>query len=214
MDYQSKVDSVVATLSAIKIIPVLAVEDASHAKALGNTLVENGLPCAEVTFRTSAAVDVMKIMKTQCPDLVVGAGTVLTTEQVDLAIEAGCDFGVSPGLNPEIVKYAQSKGLPFIPGINNPSLVEQAMSLGLTTVKFFPAEPSGGTSMLKALQAVYPVQFMPTGGVNVKNANDYLSMEKVFCCGGTWMVPTDLIEAQNWEAIGELTQAAAELVAK
>ena len=213
MTYQTKVDAIVKRMAEIKIIPVLAVEDVADAAVLGQTLVDNGLPCAEVTFRTEAAAAVMKVMKQQCPELLVGAGTVLTKDQVDMAIEAGCDFAVSPGFNPEIVAYAMQRGLPFIPGINNPSLVEQAMSLGLQVVKFFPAEPSGGIGMLKSLQAVYPVKFMPTGGVNISNAKNYLGLSGVFCCGGTWMVPADLLANKDWAAIAKLTKEAAALVA-
>lgn len=212
MTYDQKVEAIRNKLAEIKIVPVLAVSDAKLAPMLGKTLSENGLPCAEVTFRTAAAVDVMKEIRKACPEMVLGAGTVLSTEQVDMAIEAGCDFAVSPGFNPEVVKYAMEKGLPFIPGVNNPSHVEQAMSIGLKVLKFFPAGPSGGVGMLKALNAVYPVDFMPTGGVNVDNAMDYLGLSKVFCCGGTWMVPADLVDGEKWDEIAQLTKDAAALI--
>ncbi len=150
-------------LRAIKIVPVIAINDVAHALPLAKVLVENGLPCAEVTFRTAAAAESIRIMREAYPDLLIGAGTVLTTAQVDEAIAAGADFIVSPGLNPTTVKYCQQRNIAIIPGVNNPSLVEQAMEMGLRTLKFFPAEPSGGIAMLKALSAVYPVSFMPTG---------------------------------------------------
>lgn len=212
MTYQDKVELISQRLSQIKIIPVLAVNQADSAAKLGKTLSENGLPCAEVTFRTAAAVDVMKNIKQACPEMIVGAGTVLTREQVDLAIEAGADFAVSPGFNPDTVAYAMEKGLPFLPGVNNPSLVEQAMGMGLNVLKFFPATVSGGTDMLKAMQAVYPVKFMPTGGIKPSNAKEFLALPRVFCCGGTWMVPQDLIDSKDWHSIGKLTREAVKLI--
>ncbi|MBY7841444.1 bifunctional 4-hydroxy-2-oxoglutarate aldolase/2-dehydro-3-deoxy-phosphogluconate aldolase [Vibrio fluvialis] len=193
-------------LQQIKIVPVIAINDAAHAVPLAKVLVENGLPCAEVTFRTDAAQESIRLMRDAYPDLLIGAGTVLTTQQVDQAISAGADFIVSPGLNPTTVKYCQQRGIVIVPGVNNPSLVEQAMELGLKTLKFFPAEPSGGVAMLKALSAVYPVQFMPTGGVNPRNVADYLAIPSVVACGGTWMVPSDLMDSGNWDEIARLVR--------
>ncbi|KQB05981.1 ketohydroxyglutarate aldolase [Vibrio metoecus] len=193
-------------LRAIKIVPVIAINDVAHALPLAKVLVENGLPCAEVTFRTAAAAESIRIMREAYPDLLIGAGTVLTTAQVDEAIAAGADFIVSPGLNPTTVKYCQQRNIAIIPGVNNPSLVEQAMEMGLRTVKFFPAEPSGGIAMLKALSAVYPVSFMPTGGINPNNAQEYLALKSVVACGGTWMVPTDLMDKGDWDALAELVR--------
>ncbi|MFH6908922.1 bifunctional 4-hydroxy-2-oxoglutarate aldolase/2-dehydro-3-deoxy-phosphogluconate aldolase [Vibrio fluvialis] len=193
-------------LQQIKIVPVIALNDAAHAVPLAKVLVENGLPCAEVTFRTDAAQESIRLMRDAYPDLLIGAGTVLTTQQVDQAISAGADFIVSPGLNPTTVKYCQQRGIAIVPGVNNPSLVEQAMELGLKTLKFFPAEPSGGVAMLKALSAVYPVQFMPTGGVNPRNVADYLAIPSVVACGGTWMVPSDLMDSGNWDEIARLVR--------
>ncbi|MBO0214716.1 bifunctional 4-hydroxy-2-oxoglutarate aldolase/2-dehydro-3-deoxy-phosphogluconate aldolase [Vibrio sp. Vb2880] len=193
-------------LQHIKIVPVIAINDAAHAVPLAKVLVENGLPCAEVTFRTDAAQESIRLMRDAYPELLIGAGTVLTTQQVDQAISAGADFIVSPGLNPTTVKYCQQRGIAIVPGVNNPSLVEQAMELGLRTVKFFPAEPSGGVAMLKALCAVYPVQFMPTGGVNPRNVAEYLAIPAVVACGGTWMVPTDLMDRGDWDAIARLVR--------
>lgn len=193
-------------LQHIKIVPVIAINDAAHAVPLAKVLVQNGLPCAEVTFRTDAAQESIRLMRDAYPELLIGAGTVLTTQQVDQAISAGADFIVSPGLNPTTVKYCQQRGIAIVPGVNNPSLVEQAMELGLRTVKFFPAEPSGGVAMLKALCAVYPVQFMPTGGVNPRNVAEYLAIPAVVACGGTWMVPTDLMDRGDWDAIARLVR--------
>lgn len=193
-------------LRAIKIVPVIAINDVAHALPLAKVLVENGLPCAEVTFRTAAAAESIRIMRKAHPDLLIGAGTVLTTAQVDEAIAAGADFIVSPGLNPTTVKYCQQRNIAIIPGVNNPSLVEQAMEMGLRTLKFFPAEPSGGIAMLKALSAVYPVSFMPTGGINPNNAQEYLALKSVVACGGTWMVPTDLMDKGDWDTLAELVR--------
>ncbi|EEX67052.1 ketohydroxyglutarate aldolase [Vibrio metoecus] len=193
-------------LRAIKIVPVIAINDVAHALPLAKVLVENGLPCAEVTFRTEAAAESIRIMREAYPELLIGAGTVLTSAQVDEAIAAGADFIVSPGLNPTTVKYCQQRNIAIIPGVNNPSLVEQAMEMGLRTVKFFPAEPSGGIAMLKALSAVYPVSFMPTGGINPNNAQEYLALKSVVACGGTWMVPTDLMDKGDWDALAELVR--------
>ncbi|WP_456296432.1 bifunctional 4-hydroxy-2-oxoglutarate aldolase/2-dehydro-3-deoxy-phosphogluconate aldolase [Vibrio sp. AK197] len=193
-------------LQAIKVVPVIALNHVDQALPLAKVLMENGLPCAEVTFRTGAAAESMRIMRQAYPDMLIGAGTVLTTEQVDQAIEAGADFIVSPGLNPTTVKYCQQRGIAIVPGVNNPSLVEQAMALGLKTLKFFPAEPSGGVAMLKSLSAVYPISFMPTGGISPNNISDYLALPSVIACGGTWMVPTALLDAHDWSAIGELIQ--------
>ncbi|WBA19373.1 bifunctional 4-hydroxy-2-oxoglutarate aldolase/2-dehydro-3-deoxy-phosphogluconate aldolase [Salinivibrio kushneri] len=194
-------------LKAIRIVPVIAINNADDAVPLAKTLVDNGLPCAEVTFRTDAAARAIRLMRDAYPDMLIGAGTVLTTTQVDAAIDAGADFIVSPGLNPTTVKHCQQRGIPIIPGINNPSLVEQAMELGLDTLKFFPAEASGGITMLKALSAVYPVSFMPTGGVSEANVSDYLALPSVLTCGGTWMVPGKLIDEQRWDEIAALIKA-------
>ncbi|WP_295898854.1 bifunctional 4-hydroxy-2-oxoglutarate aldolase/2-dehydro-3-deoxy-phosphogluconate aldolase [uncultured Vibrio sp.] len=191
-------------LKEIKIVPVIAINDAEKAVPLAKVLVENGLPCAEVTFRTDAAAESIRLMREAYPEMLIGAGTVLNAQQVDAAIEAGVDFVVSPGLNPTTVKYCQEKNMPIVPGVNNPSLVEQAMELGLKTLKFFPAEPSGGVPMLKALSAVYPVEFMPTGGVSPSNATEYLALPSVLACGGTWMVPNALIDAGDWSALAKL----------
>ncbi|EKO3397973.1 bifunctional 4-hydroxy-2-oxoglutarate aldolase/2-dehydro-3-deoxy-phosphogluconate aldolase [Vibrio fluvialis] len=200
-------------LRDIKVVPVIAIKDANKAVKLAEVLIENGLPCAEVTFRTEQAALAMKNMREAFPDMLIGAGTVLTTAQVDQAIEAGVDFVVSPGFNPTTVKYCQQRGVTIVPGVNNPSLVEQAMEMGLDTLKFFPAEPSGGIAMLKALTAVYPVSFMPTGGVSPSNVKNYLAIPAVLACGGTWMVPNDLIDNEKWDELAVLVKEVAGIIA-
>ncbi len=199
-------------LADIKVVPVIAIKDASKAAKLAQVLIENGLPCAEITFRTEQAADAIKAMRAAFPNMLIGSGTVLTKEQVDQSIEAGVDFVVSPGFNPTTVKYCQERDVAIVPGVNNPSLVEQAMEMGLKTLKFFPAEPSGGVSMLKALTAVYPVQFMPTGGVSPKNVKDYLAIPSVVACGGTWMVPNDLIDNEKWDELATLVKQVSSII--
>lgn len=194
---------------SIGIVPVIALENVEDAVPLAKALCNGGLPIAEVTYRTACAHDAMVEMKKACPEMLIGAGTVLTKEQVDSAIDAGAEFIVSPGLNPEIVQYCQSKGVPMIPGTSCGSDIEKAMSLGLDTVKFFPAEPLGGIKMISALAAPYnKVRFMPTGGVNAKNINDYLSNPKIVACGGTWMIDKNAIKEKNFDKIEALTREA------
>lgn len=200
-------------LANLKVIPVIAINKAEDAIPLGRTLVENGMPCAEITFRTECAAEAIRAMRAEFPEMLIGAGTILTNEQVDQAIEAGVDFIVSPGFNPSTVQYCLDKGVAIVPGVNNPSLVEQAMEMGLRTLKFFPAEPSGGIGMLKALTAVYPVKFMPTGGVSLGNVDKYLAIPSVLACGGTWMVPTALIDEGKWSELGKLIRDAVAHVA-
>ena len=199
-------------LADIKVIPVIAISDATKAVKLAQVLIENGLPCAEITFRTAQAALAMKLMRDAYPEMLIGAGTVLNAGQVDEAIEAGVDFIVSPGFNPTTIKYCQQRNMVIIPGVNNPSHVEQAMEMGLDTLKFFPAEASGGINMLKSLSAVYPVKFMPTGGVNPSNVNDYLAIPSVFACGGTWMIPNDLIDNEQWEELAVLIRKVADIL--
>ena len=202
-------NAVLEEISKIGIVPVIALDDAKDAEPLAKALVEGGIPCAEVTFRTACAADVIKIMTTKYPEILVGAGTVLTTEQVDRAVEAGAKFIVSPGLNPKVVKYCVDKGIPVTPGTANPSDVEQAIELGLEVVKFFPAEQAGGLAMIKAMSAPYVnMKFMPTGGINAKNICDYLAFDKIIACGGSWMVKKDLVAAGKFDEIQALTEEA------
>lgn len=204
-------NAVLEEISKIGIVPVIALDDAKDAEPLAKALVEGGLPCAEVTFRTACAAEVIKIMTTKYPEILVGAGTVLTTEQVDRAVEAGAKFIVSPGLNPKVVKYCVDKGIPVTPGTANPSDVEQAIELGLEVVKFFPAEQAGGLAMIKAMSAPYVnMKFMPTGGINADNLTSYLDFKKIIACGGSWMVKKDLISAGEFDKITALTKEAVE----
>lgn len=199
--------------SKIGIIPVVVLDDAKDAAPLAKVLCENGLPCAEVTFRTAAAEEAIKTMSREFPDMLVGAGTVLTIEQADRAINAGAKFIVAPGLNPKIVQHCLDQSVPVTPGTQTPSEMEQALELGLKVVKFFPAEPSGGLNMIKAVAAAYvDLKFMPTGGINAKNVRDYLAYNKIIACGGSWMVKKDLIAAGEWDKIGAMVREAADIV--
>ena len=200
-------------IQEIGIVPVVVLEDAKDAAPLAQALCDGGLPCAEVTFRTAAAEECIRIMAEQFPDMLIGAGTVLTTDQVDRAVAAGAKFIVSPGLNPRIVKYCVEKGILITPGCTNPSDIEQALENGLEVVKFFPAEPAGGLKMIKAMAAPYVgVKFMPTGGINAENVKDYLKYDRIIACGGSWMVSGALVKEGNFEKITELTKEAAAIV--
>lgn len=202
-------NDVLKKISNIGIVPVVVLDDAKDAAPLAKALCEGGLPCAEVTFRTAAAEESIRIMATEYPEMLVGAGTVLTIEQVDRAVNAGAKFIVSPGFNPKIVKYCLDKNIPVCPGINNPSNIEAAIELGLDVVKFFPAEQSGGIDMIKAMAAPYTqMKFMPTGGINAKNICDYLSFDRIIACGGSWMVKKDLVALGDFDKIRDLTEEA------
>ena len=193
----------------VGVVPVVVLEDAKDAVPLAQALVEGGLPCAEVTFRTAAAEESIRLMAEKFPEMLVGAGTVLTTEQVDAAVKAGAKFIVSPGFDPEIVDYCLEKDIPVLPGCISPSEVAQAVKRGLKTVKFFPAEQAGGLPMIKAMAAPYTmVKFMPTGGINPENVKDYLAFNKIFACGGSWMVKNTLVENQEFDKICELSKEA------
>lgn len=194
------------------IVPVVVLNDAKDAAPLAKALVEGGLPCAEVTFRTDAAEESIRIMANEFPEMLVGAGTVLTTEQVDRAVNAGAKFIVSPGFDPEIVDYCLEKEIPVFPGVITPSEVAQAVKRGLKVVKFFPAEQFGGVATIKAMAAPYVgLKFMPTGGISTKNLADYLACDKIIACGGSWMVKGDMIAAGEFDKIKSLTQEAAAL---
>ena len=200
---------VLEQISKIGIVPVVKIDRAEDALPLAKALCAGGLPCAEVTFRTSAAAEAIKIMTTNFPEMCVGAGTVLNAAQVDAAVEAGAKFIVSPGLNPNTVKYCIEKNIPITPGTSSPSDIEQAIELGLEVVKFFPAEQSGGLAKIKAMAAPYVnMKFMPTGGISAKNLTTYLDFDKIIACGGSWMVPGDLINAGEWDKIEQLTREA------
>ena len=195
------------------VVPVVVLEDAKDAVPLATALVEGGLPCAEVTFRTEAAEESIRLMTEQFPEMLVGAGTVLTVEQVDAAVRAGAKFIVSPGFDAEIVDYCLKNEIPVFPGCISPSEVAQAVKRGLKVVKFFPAEPAGGISMIKAMAAPYTgLKFMPTGGINAKNLGEYLSSDKIVCCGGSWMVKGKLVKTGEFNKIRQLTEEARRLV--
>lgn len=200
---------IVEEISKIGIVPVIALDDAKDARPLAEALIKGGLPCAEVTFRTEAAEESIRIMSEEFPDMLVGAGTVLTKEQVDRAVNAGAKFIVSPGLNPKTVSYCLEKNVPIIPGTANPSDVEAAIELGLEAVKFFPAEAAGGINMIKAMSAPYgKIKFMPTGGITAANLKEYLDFNKILACGGSWMVKKDLVAAGKFDEIEALTKEA------
>ena len=206
-------NKVLEDLQKIGIVPVVVINDAKDAKPLAEALIKGGLPCAEVTFRTDAAEESIKIISENFPEMLVGAGTVLTLEQADRAVAAGAKFIVSPGLNPKVVEHCVKKGYPVAPGTATPSEMELAMSFGLDVVKFFRAENNGGLSMIKAVAAPYTgLKFMPTGGINATNVRDYLAYDRILCCGGSWMVKGDLIKAGDFAKIEELTREAANIV--
>ena len=200
-------------VSELGVVPVVVLNDAKDAAPLAKALCEGGLPCAEVTFRTEAAEESIRIMHEQFPEMLLGAGTVLTTEQVERAVAAGASFIVSPGFDPEIVDYCLEKDILVLPGCITPSEVAQAVKRGLEVVKFFPAEQFGGVATIKALAAPYTnTKFMPTGGISAKNLRDYLRFKKIVACGGSWMVKNDLVEAGKFDEIKALTAEAVELV--
>lgn len=197
----------------IGIIPVVVLNDAKDAEPLGRALMEGGLPAAEVTFRTAAAEESIRIMAEKFPDMLVGAGTVLTKDQVDRAAAAGAKFIVSPGFDAEIVKYCQEKDIPVCPGTQTATEMIAALNLGLDKVKFFPAENAGGLKMIKAIgAALTALRFMPTGGINAENVKEYLKDPKIFCCGGSWMVKGDMIKAGEFDKIREKVAEAAAIV--
>lgn len=207
--------NVLTELCGYGVVPVVVLNRAEDAKPLAQALVKGGLKCAEVTFRTDAAEESIRIMSESFPEMLVGAGTVLTTEQVDRAVAAGAKFIVSPGFDPEVVDYCIAKSIPVVPGCITPSEVAQGVKRGLEVLKFFPAEQAGGLAMIKAMSAPYTsVKFMPTGGISAKNLEEYLSFKKIVACGGSWMVKADLVDNGQYDKIEELTREAVELVKK
>lgn len=195
------------------IVPVVVLNEVKDAVPLAQSLINGGLPCAEVTFRTEAAQQSIAEISKNFPQMFVGAGTVLTTEQVDRAVDAGAKFIVSPGFNPKVVEYCIKKGYPVTPGIMTPTELEMALEFGLDVVKFFPAENAGGLKMIKAMAAPYTkMKFMPTGGINPQNVREYLQCDKILACGGSWMVKGDLINSGNFAEIEKLTKEASQIV--
>jgi len=201
--------AVLEKLEKIGIVPVIKIDDAEKAVPLAKALAAGGIPCAEVTFRTAQGVEAIRRIAKEVPEVLLGAGTVLTTAQVDQAIDAGATFIVSPGFNRKVVDYCAQKGIPITPGCSSPSDIEQALEAGLEVVKFFPAEQAGGLEYIKAVSAPYPgLKFMPTGGINAGNITKYIAFEKILACGGSWMVGADLINSGNFEKITELSREA------
>lgn len=208
-------DKMIELVQKTGVVPVVVLEDAKDAEPLAKALCEGGLPCAEVTFRTAAAEECIRIMAEKYPEMLVGAGTVLTTDQVDRAVAAGAKFIVSPGFDPEIVDYCLEKGIPVFPGCITPSEVAQAVKRGLKVIKFFPAEQFGGVATIKAMAAPYVgLKFMPTGGVSPRNLESYLSYDRIIACGGSWMVKGDLVKAGKFDEIKALTEEAVKMVAQ
>lgn len=197
----------------IGVLPVIALDDAAQAVPLARALAAGGIPAAEITFRTAAGEEAIRRIAQECPAVLVGAGTVLTEEQVDRAVSAGAQFIVSPGTNAGVVQHSLEKGVPPIPGVVSPTEIEAALSLGLDVVKFFPAELSGGLKMIKALAAPYAhVHFIPTGGISAANAGEYLRYASVLACGGSWMVKRELVNAGKFDEIQVLAAEAAAIV--
>ena len=209
----ARTDEIFERFSKVGIIPVVVLNDEKDAEPLGRALMEGGLPAAEVTFRTAAAEGAIRIMAEKFPDMLVGAGTVLTIDQVDRAVNAGAKFIVSPGFDKEVVEYCISKDIPVCPGTQTASEKIQALKRGLTHVKFFPAENAGGLKMIKAIgAALTALKFMPTGGISASNVKEYLESDKIFCCGGSWMVKGDMIKAGAFDEIKAKVSEAAAIV--
>ena len=209
MTVKEKIDKLVDELSNIGIVPVIKLDKVENAEKLAKALRDGGINCAEVTFRAKGADEVIRRMVKAYPDMLVGAGTVLTCEQADAAYKAGAKFCVAPGLNPKVVKHCLDKGEAFAPGVSSASEIEQALELGLDFVKFFPAEQAGGLGYIKAISAPYStMRFMPTGGVTEENLNTYLAYNKIVCCGGSWIVPANLLAAEDWAGITKLCRTA------
>ena len=207
------IETLNARLRAIKIVPVIALERAEDIVPLAAALADNGIAVAEITFRSAAAADAIRRLREARPELLIAAGTVLNAAQAKAAQQAGADFVVSPGFNPNTIKACQDVGIAIVPGVNNPMAIEAALELGISTVKFFPAEASGGVAMLKALLAPYAMlQVMPTGGIGAHNICDYLAIENVVACGGSWMVEKSLLTAQDWAEVARRTREAVALL--
>ncbi|MFX0034031.1 MAG: bifunctional 4-hydroxy-2-oxoglutarate aldolase/2-dehydro-3-deoxy-phosphogluconate aldolase [Candidatus Hermodarchaeota archaeon] len=200
-------------IKELKLIPVAVIDYADNAVPLGKALIEVGLPIIEITFRTESAAESIKKLTKELPVMLVGAGTVLKVDQVKNATIAGAKFIVTPGFNPKVVDYCIQEKIPIIPGVNTPTIVEWALDRGLTVVKFFPADLSGGPKMLKSLAGPYPdMKFVPTGGINADSLKGYLELPNVIACGGSWIVSKDLISAGKFEEIKNLTKDALRII--
>ncbi len=206
--------SIIERVQQLGIIPVVAIPKAEYALPLAEALLAGGLPCAEITFRTAAAADSMAQIKQRFPELLLGTGTVLTTAQVDAALNAGAEFIVSPGSNPTTIAYCQAKNVTIFPGVCTPTEIEMNLEKGISVMKFFPAEPAGGVKFLKAICAPYKdVRFIPTGGIDAKNIGDYLAISQVVACGGSWMVKPELMQENNFAEVQRLAAEAVKLIA-
>lgn len=202
---------ILTALSALKLVPVVVLNDVEKAVPLARTLVENGCNCIEITFRTAAAEESIARIAKEVPEMLIGAGTLLTPDQVVRAKKAGATFGVAPGFDPVVVKAAQEDALPFAPGIATATEACQALTMGCIFQKFFPAEPAGGTKLLKAILAAIRhtgIRIMPTGGINAGNIVNWLAIPEVVACGGSWICEPALIDAEDWEEIGRRTREA------
>lgn len=204
-------NEVLTKIQELRVVPVVTIDDAGSAVPLAEALLAGGLPVAEITFRTDAAAAAIRAIATQCPDVLVGAGTVLTPDQADSAVDAGAKFLVSPGFNPKVVEHCLDRGYLITPGVSSPTQVEMGLERGLEVLKFFPAEASGGVTLLKAMSAPYGstgIRFIPTGGISADNIASYLALDVVIACGGSWMVKTDLIRAGDFQKIQVLSREA------
>jgi len=206
-------ETIFEKIGGLGLIPVVKIEDANDALALGEALLAGGLPAAEITFRTDAAQESLSILDKSLPEVLIGAGTVLNVENVKKAVDSGAKFIVAPGFNPKVVDYCIENDIPIVPGVNSPTQIEMGLDRGLSVLKFFPAEASGGLKLLKAMSAPYgEVDFIPTGGINAGNLLEYLAFKRVLACGGSWIVKSSLISSGQFDEITRLTKEAIDLI--
>ena len=210
MASSARTETLVAQLQRVRIVPVIVIDEPAHAVPLAQALTDGGLPCTEVTFRTPRAAEALTRIAAECPNVLAGAGTVLSPEQAARARQAGAQFIVAPGFSLAVVDYCREHDIPVFPGVCTPTEIETALAAGLDVLKFFPAEPMGGVPFLEAIAAPYVgVRFIPTGGVSAANVASYLALEAVVACGGSWMAPAEWIAAKQFERIREVTREAA-----
>jgi 2-dehydro-3-deoxyphosphogluconate aldolase/(4S)-4-hydroxy-2-oxoglutarate aldolase len=207
------VQKIAARLRQLRVVPVIVIDNPASAPALGRALADGGLPCAEVTFRTAGAKEALARLTGECPDILAGAGTVLTPAHAKEARDAGAQFIVAPGLNPKVVEYCLENNIPVFPGVATPTEIEAALSLGLNVLKVFPIESLGGLPYLKAISAPYTgVEFMPTGGISLQNLTTYLAFPKIVACGGSWIAPADVLAAETFDRVTDEAQKAVAVV--
>ena len=206
-------DKIIKKISAMGVIPVVAIENASDAGGLGDALIEGGLPCAEITFRTAAAASAIRTLCNSHPEILVGAGTVLTKSDAETAVDAGASFVVTPGFDGDLVDWCLNQSIPVIPGVMTPTDINAAINRKLNVLKFFPAEAAGGVKTLKAISGPYgSIKFVPTGGITLGNLEAYLSLPNVVACGGSWLVQKDQISSGEFDTIESLVREAVQLV--